>query len=459
MIKLDKNKIRRFRSFLDDFCYDITYQFLSGESNYFFNPWQTFETLKYGLSMLENKTRSDVFKLLLLGENISEKESDICLGMPIKEDLLDIGILKRKENGTIQTDGYSLLSICDRYLFVGLPYYYPTCINKDPDVYIGPDTYKLSRIIPSKNVESMVDLCSGSGIQAILGANFSKKSIGVEINPLVVPVTRLNVMLNDLEEKIEIKEGNLYEPLKGMTFDLITSNPPFIPVPDHLEFSLAGDGGNDGLNIVKEIIKGYKLHLNVDGYGVMIGEAIGNEQGPFLTRLLDEELGKCFDTKLFLSGRIHIDSQIKTVSSLNTLLKKNPNVNSSEIENIWRANYRKLNATYYYTFSLKTKKLDSESGGMEVINVFNKWTLSHIPKITYPLKYELQKEKWNVFIGEELAVLIDEEAKEFLQLCDGEKTIEEIKKIVEKNTNENLNPDQILATCNILESKGILQVL
>ncbi|MDR3584255.1 MAG: class I SAM-dependent methyltransferase [Desulfosporosinus sp.] len=233
--------ISAFKEYLDNFCYDAIYQILSGEINYLYNPWQAYEALNTSLLGLERKKQT-VFKLLLLGQQININEAIEDMGETIVKILADLGVII-VDNGLIRTDGYSLLSFCDHYFLVGLPYFYPTNIEKDPAVYIGVDTYRLVRLLPSKKVNSMLDLCTGSGIQAILGSRSANNVIGVEINNQASAVTKFNVNLNNLQNKINIIEGNLYEPVIGKTFDVITANPPFIPVPENIKYSIAGDGG------------------------------------------------------------------------------------------------------------------------------------------------------------------------------------------------------------------------
>jgi release factor glutamine methyltransferase len=49
----------------------------------------------------------------------------------------------------------------------------------------------------------------------------------VDINPEAVRCARMNVLLNRLENRIEVLEGDLFSPLDDERFDLILFNPPF----------------------------------------------------------------------------------------------------------------------------------------------------------------------------------------------------------------------------------------
>ena len=72
-----------------------------------------------------------------------------------------------------------------------------------------------------------LDVGTGSGIGAIFAALRGYRVIGVDINPDAVRCARINVILNDLEERIEIRPGDLFTPVAGEHFDLVLFNPPF----------------------------------------------------------------------------------------------------------------------------------------------------------------------------------------------------------------------------------------
>ena len=72
-----------------------------------------------------------------------------------------------------------------------------------------------------------LDLGTGSGIGAIFAARRGYEVIGVDINPEAVRCARINVLLNNLEGRVEIREGDLFTPVAGDQFDLVLFNPPF----------------------------------------------------------------------------------------------------------------------------------------------------------------------------------------------------------------------------------------
>ncbi len=116
----------------------------------------------------------------------------------------------------------------------------------------------------------VLDLCTGSGIIAIEAAKKAKKVIAIDINPRALEFAKTNSKLNAVDNKIDFRLGNLFEPVNGLKFDAIFANPPFEPVHTDYTYYLHSDGGNDGLKIVKKIITEVNNYLHKDGIFQMI---------------------------------------------------------------------------------------------------------------------------------------------------------------------------------------------
>ena len=135
-------------------------------------------------------------------------------------------------------------------------------------MYIGLDSRWLAYSTPRREFESVLDLCTGSGVHAVLAAKHSKQVLAVDINQRAVEYTLLNALSLNLSN-VKAQSGDLYENIEG-TFDLITANPPFVPSPvDTLGYR---DGGNDGDRVQHRIIKGLASHLAQGGIAQIITE-------------------------------------------------------------------------------------------------------------------------------------------------------------------------------------------
>jgi ribosomal protein L3 glutamine methyltransferase len=145
-----------------------------------------------------------------------------------------------------------------------------------------------------ENVSSVLDLCTGSGCLAILAANlFHNATIdAADISSDALDVARINLKEHDLEDRITLHHGNLFAPLKGQKFDLIITNPPYVATAEADAFPpeyaheprMAHVGGEDGFEIVREIIRQAPKYLNAGG-GLLCEVGIGRE-------LMDAEFPK-----------------------------------------------------------------------------------------------------------------------------------------------------------------------
>jgi release factor glutamine methyltransferase len=133
--------------------------------------------------------------------------------------------------------------------------------------------------------ESVLDIGTGSGCIAVaLACRLPGASVtAVDISSAALVVARRNAERNGVV--IEFLLGSLLEPVAGRHFDLIISNPPYIPSSDieTLESEVrdfdpraALDGGADGLDVYRAMIPDAAARLNTGGWllvEVGIGQA------------------------------------------------------------------------------------------------------------------------------------------------------------------------------------------
>ncbi|MCA1377727.1 MULTISPECIES: 50S ribosomal protein L3 N(5)-glutamine methyltransferase [unclassified Bradyrhizobium] len=164
----------------------------------------------------------------------------------------------------------------------GLPFYVDervivprSFIGELLESHFGADGAAGSLIDDPTAVERVLDLCTGSGCLAILAAHhFPNATIdAVDISKGALEVAARNVGEYGLEDRISLYRGDLFAPLGGNRYDLIITNPPYVdaegmaalPPECRAEPKLAFDGGADGLDVVRRILRDAPDHLTADG--------------------------------------------------------------------------------------------------------------------------------------------------------------------------------------------------
>ena len=172
-------------------------------------------------------------------------------------------------------------------------------VNKDvlipqPDTEIlVEETLNIIKNIPNPVI---LDLCTGSGAIAVSIAKYiqNAKIYATDISKKTLEIAKQNAKLNGVSNSIEFIGSNLFDKIKDKKFDVIISNPPYIKTDEIKTLSkevqnepkIALDGGKDGLDFYRKIIKeGYK-HLNRQGYLCL---EIGYDQKNQVLKLINDE--------------------------------------------------------------------------------------------------------------------------------------------------------------------------
>jgi len=133
--------------------------------------------------------------------------------------------------------------------------------------------------------EEILDIGVGGGCIAVaLAKKLPETAVfGVETSPAALELAARNAAKHGVN--VNLVSGSLFEPFKGKRFDMIVSNPPYIPSGDIVSLQPevrdyepreALDGGPDGLDLYRAIVPAAPDHLNPGGwllFEVGIGEA------------------------------------------------------------------------------------------------------------------------------------------------------------------------------------------
>ena len=270
------------------------------------------ELLKLGINELNNINEASLKVKMILSYILREDKSYLIIhndreisGKEYKEFLNAIQRLKQ---------GEPVQYIIGKTEFYGLEF------NVTPDVLIPqPDTeilveevidiYNENYNVKNKKV-NILDLCTGSGAIAVsLKKNLSNVELfASDISLKALDIARKNAIQNNTN--IDFIESDLFENI-DKKFDIIVSNPPYIEreVLETLseevkhEPVLALDGGEDGLDFYRKVIKDSKNYLKENG---ILALEIGFDQKEAVMELLKQEDYKEIYSKKDYSGNDRI---------------------------------------------------------------------------------------------------------------------------------------------------------
>jgi release factor glutamine methyltransferase len=129
------------------------------------------------------------------------------------------------------------------------------------------DSFLLAKNLTIKKGDLVLDLGSGCGLLAVLAARKARKVVATDVNPHAVQCALRNASLNGVADKIDVRQGSLFEPVKaGESFDVILFNAPYLPSESWEERDLASRawaGGESGRHIIDRfIVEAFKCSKN-----------------------------------------------------------------------------------------------------------------------------------------------------------------------------------------------------
>jgi len=126
-----------------------------------------------------------------------------------------------------------------------------------------------------KNVRRVVDVCTGSACLAIvLAKHFPQAQVdAIDLSPDALEVAKINVREHGLTKRITLHQSDVFDAVPPVKYDVILSNPPYepsahcdqLPVEFTREPRLALDGGRDGLDIIRKLLRQARDRLTPQG--------------------------------------------------------------------------------------------------------------------------------------------------------------------------------------------------
>ncbi len=134
-----------------------------------------------------------------------------------------------------------------------------------PDFVLGasPASTTLAQISVRTPVAAALDLGTGCGVQSLHLARHAGRVVATDLNPRALDLARITARLSSID--VDLRIGDLYEPIDGERFDLIVSNPPYVMSPPHGERLTYREGRLQGDELVRRVVAEGPRHLAPGG--------------------------------------------------------------------------------------------------------------------------------------------------------------------------------------------------
>jgi len=118
----------------------------------------------------------------------------------------------------------------------------------------------------------VLDMGTGTGIGAVIAAQWAAQVDAVDINPEAARCARINALLHTMDDRIVVYEGDLFEPVQGRRYDVVLFNPPYFR-------GRPGDAFETGWrsdDVVERFAAELLNHLTPGGYALVVLSSDGD---------------------------------------------------------------------------------------------------------------------------------------------------------------------------------------
>ena len=181
------------------------------------------------------------------------------------EEWVRLGLLELR--GTSAVGSVQVMPLEDLVLAHDQPQQIRTGLAPDYVMGIGSSSLTLANVTVRRPSARTLDLGTGCGLQALLAAPHSGQVLATDRNQRAVRLAAFNARLNGMEN-VACRDGDLFEPVRGLKFDLVVTNPPFVVSPESRY--IYRDSGLGGDEVVRSIVRQVPAYLTEGGFCQML---------------------------------------------------------------------------------------------------------------------------------------------------------------------------------------------
>ncbi len=219
------------------------------------------------LEQTKNQTQLNTLaRLFVLGLSVTASDLASVRGAEL-EDWINAGLVRRRGEQVVPLVAVQAIELEANKIFLASDLSDPAGQpSADLATPVSSSSTLLVRLAPRHEVERALDVGAGTGAQAIVAAQHSRRVVATDVNPRALEFCRFNAALNGVSN-IDLRLGDLFETVRGEHFDLIVSNPPnaVSPATEYLyrDSPIPVDG------VSETVVSGAARHLAEGGWALI----------------------------------------------------------------------------------------------------------------------------------------------------------------------------------------------
>ncbi|GAB2697487.1 DUF7059 domain-containing protein [Thalassiella azotivora] len=146
-------------------------------------------------------------------------------------------------------------------------------LRTDHVLGVGGASTTLARATVRGPVDRTLDLGTGCGVQALHASRHSRSVVATDLSDRALRVAALTLALAGVCDRVDLRRGDMLDPVAGERFDLVVSNPPFVITPRRGDVPAYEyrDGGRTGDAVVADLVRALPGVLAAGGTAQLLG--------------------------------------------------------------------------------------------------------------------------------------------------------------------------------------------
>ena len=203
-------------------------------------------------------------RLLVFNDAVSRQDASRALGRDLVTELERIGLVGTRRDGQLSSP-FNINLVNDLYVLCD-----DLTHGGEAVMGAGHTTSVLAQAAyPRQRADRVLDLGCGAGTIGLLFAEQAERCVCTDVNSRALVLTQVNGAINGIAN-LDIREGDLFEPVQSEAFDVIASQPPFVARPSGVGTATFLHGGERGDELALRLLAALPDRLAPDGRACLL---------------------------------------------------------------------------------------------------------------------------------------------------------------------------------------------